>query len=251
MGVSSNYLPPIARLISTNNPSTITGEGWSSAFTRVSSSFPAPTPHLHFSFSAFHWDMIAPTARFSDRVENYVKFRPGYPAELVTTLQSVVGLNPDSIVADIGSGTGILSELFLKNGNPVLGVEPNLEMREAAESLLAPYPRFMSIGSTAEATGLAPGSVDLIVAGQAFHWFDQTSTKAEFQRILRPEGGWVALIWNERQTDASPFLAAYEALLKTHGTDYEEVNHTRINAEMLSAFFHPGPHPVQLLQPIS
>ena len=184
--------------------------------------------------------MIAPTARFSDRVENYIKFRPGYPPEIITALQSSAGLTPDSVIADIGSGTGILTELFLKNGNPVIGVEPNLEMREAAERLLMEYPNFISVGSSAEATSLAPGSVDLVVAGQAFHWFDQTSAKAEFQRILRPEGGWVALIWNERQTEASPFLAAYEAFLKRHGTDYEEVNHTRIDAEMLGKFFHPS-----------
>ena len=125
----------------------------------------------------------------------------------------------------MGSGTGKLTELFLKNDNPVLGVEPNREMREAAERLLKAYPRFESINATAEATTLADRSVDMIAAGQAFHWFDREKTRLEFARILKP-GGWGVLIWNDRKTDASPFLVEYEELLVKFGTDYRELRRT-------------------------
>src|SRR5438876_6048912 len=139
--------------------------------------------------------MPDPTQRFSNRVENYVRYRPGYPKEVLTLLKAECGLKADSIIADIGSGTGILAELFLASGNRVFGVEPNREMREAGERLLQAYPRFTSIAGTAEATTLPNQSVDFITAGQAFHWFDRAQCLREFERILRP-GGWVVLVWN-------------------------------------------------------
>jgi len=152
--------------------------------------------------------MINPTLRFSSRVENYVKYRPGYPKGIIATLAKDCGLTDTSVVADIGSGTGILSEVFLKNGNQVFGVEPNLKMREAGERLLGSYPDFSSVHGTAEATALPDSSVGFITAGQAFHWFDRERARKEFARILKPDG-WVALIWNERLTDTSPFSRAY------------------------------------------
>ncbi|MGE0128873.1 MAG: class I SAM-dependent methyltransferase [Blastocatellales bacterium] len=176
------------------------------------------------------------TQRFSGRVENYIKYRPGYPKAVIETLQSECGLTPDSVIADVGSGTGILTEMFLRNGNPVYGVEPNREMREAAERLLKNYPRFHSVAAKAEETALDGASVDFIVAGQAFHWFDREKTKAEFIRILKPRG-WVALVWNERVVDTTPFLAAYEQLLKDYSTDYEQVDHRRIDAGVIRDFF--------------
>lgn len=142
------------------------------------------------------------------------------------------------MIADIGSGTGILTELFLQNGNPVLAVEPNPEMRRAGERLLQHYPHVHSIQGTAEATTLTEASVDVVTAGQAFHWFDHQKAKAEFLRILRPKG-WVVLVWNERQTITTPFLVAYEQLLQAYATDYEEVNHTHINRSVVSNFFEP------------
>ena len=147
------------------------------------------------------------TRRFSSRVDNYVKYRPSYPPEVVELLAAECGLTPGALVADIGAGTGLLAELFLQNGYRVLGVEPNREMRQAGERLLGDYPHFTSIDGTAEVTTLADKSVDIITAGQAFHWFDREKARAEFARILRP-GGWVALVWNERRVDATPFLAA-------------------------------------------
>lgn len=180
-----------------------------------------------------------PTKRFSDRVENYVRYRPRYPVEVLQVLRDEIGLLPDWIVADVGAGTGISSGLFLEHGNTVYGVEPNAEMRRAAESLLAGNPRFHSVAATAEATTLPEASVDLVVAGQAFHWFQRDEARAEFVRILRPHG-WVALLWNSRRTDTTPFLRGYEALLHTFGTDYQEVNHTNISAEALRGFFAGG-----------
>src|ERR1041385_6863394 len=145
------------------------------------------------------------TERFSDRVENYVKYRPHYPREILTALEQLAGLTPTCALADIGSGTGISAELFLEYGNAVYGIEPNNAMRKAGEAYLSRFPKFKSIDGTAETTMLSDASVDLIIAGQAFHWFDVERSRTEFKRILKP-GGWAALFWNDRQTDTTPFL---------------------------------------------
>jgi SAM-dependent methyltransferase len=179
-----------------------------------------------------------PTSRFADRVADYVRTRPGYPAAVLDLLRTETGLAPETVVADIGSGTGISAELFLRNGYSVFGVEPNREMREAGETLLARYADFHSINGTAEGTTLPAGSVDLIVAGQAFHWFDAPKAQAEFRRILRP-GGFVVLMWNTRRIGTTPFLQAYEDLLQRFGTDYREVVHTNVDESALAAFFGP------------
>lgn len=178
------------------------------------------------------------TQRFSNRVDNYVRARPGYPADVVETLQREAGLAAGATVADLGSGTGISSELFLRRGCRVLAIEPNAAMRQAAEERLSGLPGFTSIDATAEATGLPDASVDLVLAAQAFHWFDQPAAKREFTRILRP-GGTVALLWNSRLTDATPFLQDYEALLQEFGTDYQQVNHQQLDETAVNAFFAP------------
>lgn len=176
------------------------------------------------------------TKRFSSRVDNYIKYRPGYPQAVITTLQDECQLTTESTIADIGSGTGILTVLFLQNGNPVFAVEPNAEMRSAGERLLQGYPRFHSIAGRAEATTLAGQSVDFVVAGQAFHWFDHQKARVEFMRILRPDG-WVMLVWNERETQASPFLVAYEQLLQRYATDYSQVDHRQVDQTVLANFY--------------
>ncbi len=176
------------------------------------------------------------TRRFSNRVADYVCYRPGYPKELVQALQDGAGLQPSSVVADIGSGTGISTEPFLRLGCVVWAVEPNREMREAAETRLREQPRFRSIDGTAEATTLEAASVDLVVAGQAFHWFDVARSRGEFARILRPDGH-VALFWNSRHLDTTPFLQAYETLLQDFATDYRQVDHKRIDGAVLKHFF--------------
>lgn len=181
-----------------------------------------------------------PTKRFSSRVENYVRFRPGYPKEILGMLKSECELNPQSVIADIGSGTGKLTELFLNNGNPVFGVEPNHDMREAGERFLKPFPRFTSIGATAEETTLPNACADLIAAGQAFHWFDREGCHKEFARILKP-GGWVVLIWNDRKNQSTAFLVEYEKLLKTYATDYSKVDHKNIDDDVVREFFGYAP----------
>jgi len=188
---------------------------------------------------AFHMPASNATSRFSDRVENYVRYRPGYPPEALRALRDECGLAPDHAVADIASGTGIWTRTLLENGNPVFGVEPNTEMRQAGERLLAEFPKFTSVAGTAEATTLAGASVDFVTAAQAAHWFDRERARQEFVRILKP-GGWLVLLWNERLTDSTPFLRDYEQLLLTYGTDYADVRHERTTDEV-NQFFDPAP----------
>ena len=182
----------------------------------------------------------SPTARFSDRVENYVRYRPGYPPEVLDLLRAECGLRPSHIVADIASGTGVFTRLLLENGNSVFAVEPNPEMREMGMHQLEGYNRLVVIAGTAEETTLRSASVDFVTAAQAAHWFDLPRARAEFARILRPEG-WCVLIWNERRTASTPFLRDYEQLLLTYGTDYKEVRHERTTA-MIHEFFAPTPY---------
>lgn len=179
------------------------------------------------------------TQRFSNRVENYIRYRPGYPAEVVNLLINEAGLTSHTTVADIGSGTGISAEMLLRAGIPVTGVEPNDAMREAAERLLATYSAFRSVNGTAQSTTLEKESVDLILAAQAFHWFAGAETRQEFSRILKP-GGLIALLWNVRQVDTTPFLRDFEALLLEYGTDYDTVRHETIDSRALSGFFLSG-----------
>jgi SAM-dependent methyltransferase len=179
-----------------------------------------------------------PTTRFSDRVEHYVRSRPSYPAEFYDFLERHLQLPSPMQIADVGSGTGISTRPLLARGHTVHAIEPNQPMRQAAETLLSHYPKFHSVNATAESTGLPDGSVHLILAAQAFHWFDKPRARAEFARILRP-GGRVVLVWNERRTDATPFLRDYEELLQTFATDYYAVRHENVDAAALAAFFAP------------
>lgn len=181
--------------------------------------------------------MAQSVERFSSRVENYVRYRPGYPIEILELLKNECGLTSSSVVADVGSGTGKLSEVFLQNGNVVIGIEPNVGMRNAAESILSNQSKFESINGTAEATTLSDSSVDFVVAGQAFHWFDPVATRTEWQRVLKPNG-WIALIWNERQVDTTPFLRDYEELLIKYSIDYPVVRHENA-LERINTFFAP------------
>jgi SAM-dependent methyltransferase len=179
-----------------------------------------------------------PTQRFSSRVEDYIRYRPSYPLAMIQWLERECCLTPQSAIADIGSGTGILAALFLDFGCQVFGVEPNAAMRSGGERMLAAESRFQSVEGRAEAAGLPAGSVDFVTAGQAFHWFDPEPARAEFRRILKPNG-WVVLVWNERLV-SSGFLTAYEDLLQRLSTDYGRVDHRRIDTAEINRFF--GPH---------
>lgn len=177
------------------------------------------------------------TQRFNHRVENYAAYRPDYPAETVGFLQGKYNLGTDRPIADVGAGTGISTALFLKAGYSVFAVEPNAPMLEKAVETLGKYPGFHAVNGTAENTTLENESVQAVIAGQAFHWFNPQQSKNEFLRILRP-GSIVALIWNERRVH-SAFEKEYETLINRHGKDYVKVQHRNIDMEHIAAFFSP------------
>jgi SAM-dependent methyltransferase len=162
-----------------------------------------------------------PTRRFTDRVGSYALYRPSYPAEIVALLQKECGLNAESRIADLGCGTGLLAELFLKAGCEVVGVEPNAGMREAGLQQLASYPRFHAVDGRAEATTLPAAGFDFVTAGQAFHWFDPAATRTEILRILKP-GGHLVLVWNERSEGAG-FQAAYDDIVRRYAPETNRI----------------------------
>jgi SAM-dependent methyltransferase len=176
------------------------------------------------------------TRRFSDRVADYVRYRPSYPRDVVGFLHDTCGVASGALVADIGAGTGISTRLFLEAGHPVIAVEPNQAMRDTAIESLSGYAGFRAVSGTAEATTLEDAGVDLVIAGQAFHWFDPASARREFARILKP-GGLVALFWNSRLLTGSAFLEGYEALLRRYGVDYSEVAERYSDDAAMSAWF--------------
>lgn len=181
-----------------------------------------------------------PKARFSNRVDDYVKYRPHYSAEVVQALEQACALQPEHLIADVGCGTGLLAEIFLEHGNRVIGVEPNREMRLAGEAYLADYRDFVMIDGSAEGTNLDPSSIDFVVAGQAFHWFRVDQTRAEFARVVKPQG-WIVLVWHDRDTESTNFLRAYEAFIRRHSTDYDRVQHKYIASyTALERFFAPN-----------
>lgn len=180
----------------------------------------------------------AATERFSDRADAYVRGRPSYPRAIVAHLEQAGALKTGQTVVDIGVGTGLSSEPFLGSGYTVIGVEPNGAMRAAGDQQLRAYATYRSVAGTAEATSLPARAADLVIAGQAFHWFDVPRAADEVRRILRP-GGWAALIWNDRQSTGSAFLAGYEALLRTHGIDYAKLIHRHVDEKAIAQFFTP------------
>ena len=179
------------------------------------------------------------TERFSDRVDDYVRYRPDYPAALVDWLRREHGVDASWDVADVGAGTGISAKLLLDAGHRVTAVEPNAAMRAAAERWLGADPRFRAVDGRADATGLPDASVTLIVVAQAFHWFDEAATRREFARILRP-GGLAAIVWNTRHLGGTPFLEGYEALLQRYGTDYTSVAERYADDDRMRAWFGAG-----------
>lgn len=180
-----------------------------------------------------------PLARFSDRAEDYAKYRPHYSPDVVHALKQACGLSSEHLIADVGCGPGMLAEIFLENSNRVIGVEPNREMRIAGEKYLAGHPNFRAVDGSAESTSLDNASVDFVIAGQAFHWFRPPEARVEFARILKP-GGWAVLVWHDRSVDATPFLRAYEEFLRKYSNDYEQVTHKYLASyEALERFFAP------------
>ncbi len=192
-----------------------------------------------FSLFAIDMNISDPTKRFSDRVDNYIKYRPSYPPQVIAFLAAVCNLSGDAVIADVGSGTGIFTGLLLDRGYTVYAVEPNKAMRQAAETLFSSNNNFISVSGTAEATILPANSADLVVCAQAFHWFDPEKTQTEFKRILKADGK-VALIWNNRDAESDEFSIAYESILKQDSIDYNKVNHRNISDINFKAFFKDG-----------
>lgn len=179
------------------------------------------------------------TERFSTRVDAYRQYRPRYPQEILDVLRRDCALTPQTVIADVAAGTGLLAEIFLANGNPVIAVEPNGPMRAVCDELRTTYPRLRCFDGTAESTGLAENSVDMSAVGQAMHWFDLDKTRAEFQRVLRP-GGWCVVIYNHRKMRGDPFHEDYERLLTEYGKDYRMVQDSHMTEETLADFFRPA-----------
>lgn len=184
-------------------------------------------------------DLLHSTARFSDRVDDYVRYRPDYPQALLTWLQREMDVDMSWRVADVGAGTGISAKMFLDAGYRVTAIEPNAPMRAAAEQWLRAYESFAAVDGRADATGLAEASVDLVTVAQAFHWFDEDATRREFARILRP-GGLAAIWWNSRRLTGTRFLEGYETLLLTFGTDYTSVAERYADDAHMRAWFGSG-----------
>jgi ubiquinone/menaquinone biosynthesis C-methylase UbiE len=181
-----------------------------------------------------------PTERFSDRVDDYVKYRPHYSPDVVKALEQACGLTKDHVIVDVGCGTGLLAKILLENGNRVIGIEPNAEMRQAGEQFLSEFAKFSMVDGSAERTNLPDRCADFVVAGQAFHWFQPQQTRTEFARIVKPEG-WVVLIWHDREMESTPFLRAYEDFLQRHATDYAVVAHNKVaNYGALEQFYFPN-----------
>ncbi len=165
--------------------------------------------------------------RFSNRVADYLRYRPGYRSALIDLLRKECGLRPDHVVADIGSGTGFLSKLFLENGNRVFGIEPNDEMRQAGEEYLSSFTNFSSVSGSSEITTLPDATVDFISAAQAFHWFEPVATQREF-------------LWNDRRISETAFGREYEDLLVRYGTDYTRVKEAYPETHDMEKFFGRG-----------
>lgn len=181
---------------------------------------------------------LPPTERFSDRAAVYTRGRPTYPDAIVAHLRQEGALPAQGVVVDIGVGTGLSSEPFLRAGHTVIGVEPNAAMRAVGDERLAPHGRYLSVNGSAEETTLDAHCAHLVIAGQAFHWFDPPRAGAESRRVLVP-GGWAALIWNDRPATGTPFLEGYEALLKEYGIDYEKVSHRHVDEDAINRYFAP------------
>jgi SAM-dependent methyltransferase len=177
-----------------------------------------------------------PTERFSGIVENYARYRPGYPGEIISILEEKYNMENGKVIGDIGSGTGIFSKLLIEAGYFVFCVEPNDEMRIYSENEFAGLQNFKSVKGTAEKTNLSSQSVDAITAAQSFHWFDTFPVIDEFNRILKPDG-YIILIWNDRRSDNNDFMNQYEKLLTRYCPDYSETSHKNYSSDRINSIF--------------
>jgi len=158
-------------------------------------------------------------SKFDGMGKIYASFRPSYPRAFMEYLRGGVGIRESCAVADIGSGTGILTRQLLESGVQVFAVEPNADMRAVAEADLRGFGGFVSVNGTAESTTLAAHSVGFVTAAQAFHWFDSKRFKAECARIMKPRGK-VVLVWNSRDAE-SALVRENDAINKKYCPDFK------------------------------
>jgi len=177
-----------------------------------------------------------PRDRFTERVENYVRYRPGYPSEIVQHLLKLLPGRFQPVIADVGAGTGIFTRILLEKGCSVISVEPNRAMRLEAEKALQHIPGFSSVEGEAVRTTIDDSTVDAVTAAQAFHWFANREAVEEFNRILQPNGV-VLLTWNDRRVDTDRFHREYEELLVRYCTDYSSVTQTNITGDTIVELF--------------
>jgi ubiquinone/menaquinone biosynthesis C-methylase UbiE len=175
--------------------------------------------------------------RFLGKTDDYVKFRPGYPIEILDYLSKNHGFSSNAICAEVGSGTGKFSELLLQNKNKVFAVEPNGEMRGAAEKSLTAFQSFKSVSGDSVNTTLEKGSIDFIFCAQALHWFANENTAKEFKRILKPNGR-VVIIWNKKAYEKSSFMKGIHKIFIEDCIDFLSVKLENIaDKEILSSLF--------------
>lgn len=175
--------------------------------------------------------------RYSSKTDDYAKYRPNFPNEIVEFLYSNDFINSNSIIADIGSGTGRFTRLLLEKGNKVYGVERNDEMRAKAEQLLSQYSNFISIRGSAEETVLTDNTIDLITAAQAFHWFNKEKCLSEFKRIIKKNGK-VLILWDDFLTNYNNFSIEYGKVLNKYRiVELGQMEKRFTRTEMISDFF--------------
>ncbi len=183
--------------------------------------------------------MVENKSLFSGKASIYSRYRPGYPKDLIEILMKETGFNQGWVVADIGSGTGILSRLFLENGNRVYCIEPNSDMRSESVKYNSGFQNCTVLNGTAENTGLESNSVDIAVAGQSFHWFDPVAARIEMIRILK-DGGYAALIWNNRSEDEGSLSRGYDNICSRYSHNYQGTGNSRISSATFQTFFEGG-----------
>ncbi|WP_263384001.1 class I SAM-dependent methyltransferase [Granulicella arctica] len=183
--------------------------------------------------------MTVHAERFTGRVEEYERYRLRYSLAVLTLLRERCGLRERDVVADVGAGTGMLSELFLENGNAVVAVEPNAAMRVVCERLREKYPRLTVVDASAEVTSLGDASVDFVTAGRAFHWFDPALALPEFRRVLRSRG-WLVLVANGRSVGDSEQALEYERILAEEDVDQKDVASRYKMHDVAAALFAEG-----------
>lgn len=199
----------------------------------------AEKPDTNTALSTIYEPIGGTRAVFTGKSADYAASRPGYPPGLFEMLRSVSPPENEAVVADVGAGTGLLTAGLLEAGYRVVAVEPNAEMRAAADRQIGGVKGYRSVEGSAESLPIGVGSVSLITAAQAFHWFDVDRARAEFHRVLT-SAGQVALIWNDRVLD-DPIQMALDEVFLAYGGAKRTAVVARDQRSGVPRFFEPNP----------